>query len=149
LFATHDACKLPVDLVRLYMHEATRVYRDKLVDNKDSDVFDKLMKDAIKKSFEDSIPEADLYKQPMLFCHFAAGIGEPNYMPVQSYPELYKILVDALDNHNEVQTAMNLVLFEVSADINNSLIKLLWILSIQLVLVSFTYKVFCTFRPSS
>lgn len=51
-------------------------------------------------------------KSMNMFCHFASGVGEPKYMPVQSWPSLNKILVDALDNHNEVNAAMNLVLFE-------------------------------------
>jgi len=123
LFATNECCKIPVDLVRLYMHEASRVYRDKLVDDKDIEQFDKLLKDAVKKSFED-MSEIDLYKQPMLFCHFAVGIGEAKYLPIQSYAELNKTLVDALDNHNEMQTAMNLVLFEVSVYSHTSLLVL-------------------------
>jgi hypothetical protein len=42
----------PTDLVRLWQHEAARVYRDKLVDEKDLESYDKLLKDVIKKSFE-------------------------------------------------------------------------------------------------
>ena len=42
LFASSDCCKTPVDLVRLYMHEACRVYRDKLVDVNDVEMFDKV-----------------------------------------------------------------------------------------------------------
>jgi dynein heavy chain len=111
LFGSADCCRTPVDIVRLYMHEAHRVYRDKLVDTKDMEQFDKLMKETIKKSFEE-LNEADIYKQPMLYCHFAQGIGDPKYMPVQVYADLNKLLVDALDNHNEINIAMNLVLFE-------------------------------------
>ena len=96
------------------MHESHRVYRDKLIDEKDIETFDKLLKECIKKSFED-MPETDLHKQPLLFCHFAQGIGDPKYMPVNVYAELNKLLVDALDSHNEINTAMNLVLFEVLA----------------------------------
>jgi dynein heavy chain len=53
-----------------------------------------------------------LFEQPLLFCHFAAGIGEPKYMPVTSWPDISKILNEALDSHNEINAAMNLVLFE-------------------------------------
>ena len=52
LFAGPDCVKSPVDLVRVWMHEAKRVYRDKLVDEKDMETFDKLLKDIVKKAFE-------------------------------------------------------------------------------------------------
>ena len=46
-----------------------------------------------------------------MYCHFAQGIGDPKYMPVTNEQELYKILMEALDGYNEVNAAMNLVLF--------------------------------------
>ena len=52
LFAMSDCAKTPVDLVRLWMHESERVYKDKLVDEADMESYDKLSKDIIKKSFE-------------------------------------------------------------------------------------------------
>ena len=48
----------------------------------------------------------------MIYCHFAAGIGEPRYLPVSGWDSLKKILEEALDSYNEVNAAMNLVLFE-------------------------------------
>jgi len=112
LFATGECCKTPTDLVRLYIHEAYRVYRDKLVDAGDVEMFDKLVKEMVKKAFDD-LNETDVLQQPLLYCHFAQGIGDPKYMPVNVYAELNKLLVDALENHNEINMAMNLVLFEV------------------------------------
>ena len=52
LFSVAETCKTPPELVRLWMHEASRVYRDKLTDEKDFETFDKLIKDVVKKSFE-------------------------------------------------------------------------------------------------
>lgn len=56
--------------------------------------------------------EAALSAKPLMFCHFAGGIGEPKYMQVQQWNELSKTLVEALDGYNEINAAMNLVLFE-------------------------------------
>jgi len=112
LFANAECCKTQMDVVRLFVHEATRVYRDKLVDIADVEMFDKLVREVIKKSFED-LNDADVMHQPLMYCHFALGIGDPKYMPITVYAELNKLLVDALDNHNEINMAMNLVLFEV------------------------------------
>lgn len=47
-----------------------------------------------------------------MYCHFATGIGEPKYMPVQSWDLLSQTLVEALESHNEVNAVMDLVLFE-------------------------------------
>ena len=40
------------------------------------------------------------------------GIGEPKYMPVLNWQSLSKILNDALRSYNELNAAMDLVLFE-------------------------------------
>lgn len=64
-----------------------------------------------KRLFFQDMEEGDVFKQPLLFCHFAYGIGEPKYMHIKSSEDLYKILVDALENYNEINAAMNLVLF--------------------------------------
>lgn len=56
--------------------------------------------------------ETSLNKQPLLYCHFATGIGDPKYMPVSNWKSINKILTDAMDSYNEINAAMNLVLFE-------------------------------------
>ncbi len=57
--------------------------------------------------------DGDVLKaEPLLFCHFATGIGEPKYLPVASWDSLKKTLEEALDSYNDVNAAMNLVLFE-------------------------------------
>lgn len=52
LFCTSECLRAPPDLLQLYLHESTRVYRDKLVEEKDFRVFDKLQADAVKKFYE-------------------------------------------------------------------------------------------------
>lgn len=52
LFTTGDAIKQQSELIRLWMHEATRVYSDKLVDSTDNEAFQKLIMEVIKKNFE-------------------------------------------------------------------------------------------------
>lgn len=51
-------------------------------------------------------------QQPLLYCHFASGIGEPRYLPIKSWESLTKILEEALEAYNEINAVMNLVLFE-------------------------------------
>uniref|UniRef100_A0A670JUX8 Dynein axonemal heavy chain 9 n=1 Tax=Podarcis muralis TaxID=64176 RepID=A0A670JUX8_PODMU len=109
LFSTPECLKAPHDLVKLYLHESSRVYRDKMVDEKDFVLFDKLQTEMVKKFYDDTLEQA---RKMNMFCHFVKGIGEPKYMPVQSWESLNQILVEALENHNEVNSTMNLVLFE-------------------------------------
>ena len=62
LFAMSDCAKTPADLVRLWMHEASRVYRDKLLDEADFDLFDKVLKDCTKKTFEVECPTYCIFR---------------------------------------------------------------------------------------
>ncbi|NXT54658.1 DYH17 protein, partial [Pluvianellus socialis] len=111
LFSTPECLKSPVDLVRLWLHEAERVYGDKLIDERDQKGFEKMLVDTCKKFFAE-LSEDVVFAKPNIYCHFAQGIGEPKYLPVPSWPALNKLLGEALDNYNEVNAAMSLVLFE-------------------------------------
>ncbi|XP_036139541.1 dynein beta chain, ciliary [Monomorium pharaonis] len=112
LFARGDALPLPSHVIRLYAHEATRVYRDKLVEFEDQRIFDQLLLNALRKNIPE-LNETDINsEQPLIYCHFAEGIGEPKYAPVKSWAQLVKLLDQALLNYNELVSAMNLVLFE-------------------------------------
>ncbi|KYO41015.1 hypothetical protein Y1Q_0014129 [Alligator mississippiensis] len=111
LFSTAECLKNPIDLVRLWLHEAERVYGDKLIDEKDQESFGRVLVATCKKHF-DELGETLLFTKPNIYCHFAQGIGEPKYLPVSGWPSLNKLLAEALDTYNEVNAVMNLVLFE-------------------------------------
>ncbi|KAK7113097.1 dynein beta chain, ciliary-like [Littorina saxatilis] len=111
LFSGPDCAKTNNEMIRLWVHEAERVYRDKLVETEDIVLFDKVVKDVIKKNFEEA-DENVVFKQPNIYCHFAEGLGDSKYMPCSDWGKLNKLLVDALDAYNEMNSAMNLVLFE-------------------------------------
>ncbi|XP_032430935.1 dynein axonemal heavy chain 9 [Xiphophorus hellerii] len=112
LFSTSKCMKSPADLLKIYLHESSRVYRDKLVEEQDIQAFDKLQTDTLKKFYEDVEEELQRTRELNLYCHFACGPGEPRYMSVESWSSLSKILLDVLDSYNEVNATLNLVLFE-------------------------------------
>ncbi|NXB13890.1 DYH9 protein, partial [Rhagologus leucostigma] len=112
LFSTPECLKQPQDLVKLYLHESNRVYRDRMVEEMDCNTFDKIQQEMVKKCYDDIEDALEQAKHMNIYCHFAKGLGEPGYRPVPSWEELNQILVEALDNYNEVNAAMNLVLFE-------------------------------------
>ncbi|XP_077481740.1 dynein axonemal heavy chain 9 isoform X2 [Stigmatopora argus] len=112
LFSTAECLKSPLDLLKIYLHESNRVYRDKLVEEKDFQLFDKLQADTVKKFFEDMAESLEKTQKMNLYCHFAHGLGEPRYMAVESWSSLTKNLLEVLDSYNEVNATLNLVLFE-------------------------------------
>ena len=59
---------------------------------------------------KDLEPE-EVRPNPHIYCHFATGIGEPKYLNVSTWDALNKLLTDGLDSYNEMNAAMNLVLF--------------------------------------
>jgi dynein heavy chain len=56
--------------------------------------------------------EEEIFRRPLIYCHFAQGVGDPKYSQVTSWASINKILTDALESYNELNAAMNLVLFE-------------------------------------
>lgn len=110
LYSIPEITKTAPDLIQLWMHEASRVYRDKFIDTKDIETYDKMIIDICRKTFED-IDESVFKPEVNIFTHFSLGIGELKYAPIANYPLLNKILVEALDNYNEMNSMMNLVLF--------------------------------------
>ena len=54
------------------MHEAQRVYGDKLVDADDFELFAKLQREVVKKALEE-VTEKEIFRKPNIFCHFAQG----------------------------------------------------------------------------
>ncbi|XP_041102237.1 dynein heavy chain 11, axonemal-like [Polyodon spathula] len=111
LFSAPDCLKQTADLVQLWLHESSRVYADKLVESKDSELFHKMLLDTAHKYF-DAVGDHILLQRPLIYCHFANGVGDPRYMPVKEWETLKRILVETLDSYNELNAAMNLVLFE-------------------------------------
>ncbi|RXM27080.1 Dynein heavy chain 11, axonemal [Acipenser ruthenus] len=111
LFTAPECVRYPIDLVYLWLHESSRVYSDKLMEEKDVELFTKILIDIGKRYFE-GIDEHIFIHQPLIYCHFAHGVGDPRYFPVSDWEKLHKILTEALEHYNELHAVMNLVLFE-------------------------------------
>lgn len=111
LFANGDCAPNPEMFIRLWAHEATRVYGDKLTDFDDLRTFGGLLLEAIKKGIE-GINDEVVLKQPLIFCHFAESLVDLKYLNVKGWAALNRLLVEAQDNFNEMIGGLNLVLFE-------------------------------------
>ncbi|XP_060906749.1 dynein axonemal heavy chain 11 [Labrus mixtus] len=111
LFAGPESVKQSTDLALLWIHETCRVYSDRLVDVTDLQLFRKLQMETVHECFE-GLEDKEMTKQPLLYCHFSQTGNEPSYTPVKDWSSLNSILTDALESYNELNAAMNLVLFE-------------------------------------
>ncbi|XP_075413447.1 dynein axonemal heavy chain 11 [Tenrec ecaudatus] len=110
-FASPECLQASDDLVRLWLHESSRVYGDKLIDTKDCDLFQKKMLETASRYFE-GVDTCVLLQQPLIYCHFAGGGGDPRYLPLKDWAALRTMLTETLDSYNELHAAMRLVLFE-------------------------------------
>ncbi|TMS10512.1 Dynein heavy chain 11, axonemal [Larimichthys crocea] len=111
LFAGPESVKESADLALLWLHESCRVYSDRLVDVMDVQLFRKLQMETVHECFE-GLEDKKVTKQPLLYCHFAQIGDEASYTPVTDWSTIRSILTDALESYNELNAAMNLVLFE-------------------------------------
>ncbi|XP_019728452.1 dynein heavy chain 11, axonemal isoform X3 [Hippocampus comes] len=111
LFAEPENVENSVDLALLWLHESCRVYSDRLLNVKDVQLFRKLQMDTVHECFE-GVEDEKVTKQPLIFCHFAQVGKESFYTTVTDWCMLRTILTDALESYNELNAAMNLVLFE-------------------------------------
>jgi len=110
IFSQPESFKLPMNLVRLFLHESDRVYCDKLVDTKDIEYFASIQATIAKEKFPDL--EGDkMLEHPRIHCHFAVALGDNKYQPIKDWGSLSNTLGEALNNYNEINAQMNLVLF--------------------------------------
>ena len=75
LFSNKSIFRKELDMVRLYVHEAARVYRDKMVEESDMKAYDKIVNDTCRKWFEEQ-PMEQIMADPLIFTNFAKGTGQ-------------------------------------------------------------------------
>jgi dynein heavy chain len=107
----------PEKFVHLWVHESERVYGDRLVSLEDLNRYNTLALNVVKKVFPNyGSGMARFYAtegaDPLVFCHFADNIQEKLYDLVPSVSKMSEVLEGALSEYNEVNAAMDLVLFE-------------------------------------
>ncbi|CAD7085079.1 unnamed protein product [Hermetia illucens] len=111
LLSRPSSCPKPNDLIRFYVHEAHRVYRDRFLESNDIKSFNTIIRDTFKK-YVDEFDEEFVFAEPLVFCHFAQSLLDQKYMVVKSWSQLLEILVEAQKGYSESIGYMNLVLFE-------------------------------------
>ena len=97
---------------RLMLHEANRVYGDRMVSEGDVERFQEVILKAAKQHMGDFNFE-ELTAEPNIFATFVeeAEGDQKLYLPLEGYDHLSKILTKQLALYNETFAVMNLVLF--------------------------------------
>jgi len=104
-------------MTRLWVHEASRVFYDRLIDENDQGWYTNLVTELCSRYLKMPLSHEDLFeKQPIVFCDFLKGPGtEPEdkfYEEAKALEKVNAILVDYLDEYNvSFPTTMDLVFF--------------------------------------
>lgn len=105
----------PEKVIRLWIHESERIYGDRLVSKQHFDDYKAIMGDLIKKTFSKFTALNKFFQNNpdmLVFCHFAGGLVEKIYEQVPNVDSLFRVLDEALKEYNDLNAAMDLVLFE-------------------------------------
>lgn len=113
--ARQDTIKEPDNLVKLWAHEAERIYGDRMVSAEHLKTFKAFLSDCCKKQF----PRANManyYKEtgadPLVFANFVESLDDKKYDIFPSLDKLSERLTQGLNAYNEFNAVMDLVLFE-------------------------------------
>uniref|UniRef100_A0A3P9B085 Dynein heavy chain 11, axonemal n=1 Tax=Maylandia zebra TaxID=106582 RepID=A0A3P9B085_9CICH len=100
LFALPESIRYPMDLVHLWLHESSRVYSDKLMEEKDLWHVQYFLVCLSCQTLQGIDEETSLFVLFLLSCQ------------ASDWEKLQKTLADALEHYNELHAVMDLVLFE-------------------------------------
>jgi hypothetical protein len=104
----------PEQIARLYMHEASRVYCDRLVSPTEREAFAEILGLAVSSHFGD-YDMAMIQAEPNIFLTFteeAEGSGQKMYTQVADYDHLSRIVTSQLERYHTEHAQMSLVLFK-------------------------------------
>eukprot|EP00232_Nephroselmis_pyriformis_P019075 CAMPEP_0182900652 /NCGR_PEP_ID=MMETSP0034_2-20130328/28990_1 /TAXON_ID=156128 /ORGANISM="Nephroselmis pyriformis, Strain CCMP717" /LENGTH=4527 /DNA_ID=CAMNT_0025034901 /DNA_START=131 /DNA_END=13711 /DNA_ORIENTATION=+ len=102
----------PMKVVRLWVHECERVFKDRMVNEQDMERFEEMRIKMTKKFFEDADME-EVEARPLVYTSFmqTSGDDSPVYTMCDTYDKLRKVLEEKLAEYNENNAVMELVLF--------------------------------------
>jgi len=114
LQAKQEAIVEPDNLVKLWVHEAERIYGDRLVNAEHLAIYKSSCNELVTKSFS----RFNLKKyfgatpEPLIFAQFVAGLDDKLYDQFPTSQALNARLLEALREYNDTNAVMDLVLFE-------------------------------------
>ena len=92
-----------VDLARLFCHESSRVFHDRLIDDTDRKYFNQLLSELVENNFNVSIPKEKFTTSPIMFCDFTKR-GVPSedrvYLELADMKFMSNLLEEYLEEYN-------------------------------------------------
>ena len=106
-------CSAPETFARLWIHETSRVFGDRLINSEDQLWFEKNIAELSTRHLKYPIREDELQSKPIIFADFLRPDQDVRfYEEVKDIPKLTTVLNELLDDYNvSFPTQMNLVFF--------------------------------------
>jgi dynein heavy chain len=102
----------PMQMCKLFVHEAQRVFSDRMVNEEDQLKYQDCLKEVTKKWLH-SEDQTELHAAPNIFTGFhTITSGESKYLPITTFQQLNDCLEGRLLEYNESNSIMELVLFQ-------------------------------------
>uniref|UniRef100_A0A182JL82 AAA+ ATPase domain-containing protein n=1 Tax=Anopheles atroparvus TaxID=41427 RepID=A0A182JL82_ANOAO len=102
----------PMQLMRLFYHEALRIFYDRLINDEDKAYFKQLLQDCCERYFETTVVQPEETVLFGDFLVFGQAAEDRVYEEIKEMKKLKTVLADYLEDYNgTVGTEMNLVFF--------------------------------------
>lgn len=101
-----------MDLVGLWMHEAARCFRDRLINDQDCSWFNKMIFTKLKQNVEELPPNLDVDELSELVYGDFMDRVDKKYIPISDNAKMLEVMQEYLEEYNiTYPTQMNLVFF--------------------------------------
>ncbi|KAL8180179.1 UNVERIFIED_CONTAM: Dynein heavy chain 10, axonemal [Gekko kuhli] len=100
-------------MVRVWRNECLRVFHDRLINEVDKNLVQGHIKVLVEEHFNDDVEQ--VMRDPILFGDFRMALNESEprvYEDIQDYDAAKALFQEILEEYNEMNTKMNLVLFD-------------------------------------
>nr|XP_061842332.1 dynein axonemal heavy chain 10-like isoform X1 [Nerophis lumbriciformis] len=99
--------------VRVWRNECLRIFHDRLIDEKDKNLVQGLIKNLVEENFKANMD--DVMKDPVLFGDYRTALSETEprvYEDLHDYDTSKVLFQEILEEYNDRKSRMNLVLFD-------------------------------------
>uniref|UniRef100_A0A8C4WLB8 Dynein axonemal heavy chain 10 n=1 Tax=Gopherus evgoodei TaxID=1825980 RepID=A0A8C4WLB8_9SAUR len=113
VLTTPERFQTVTQMVRVWRNECLRVFHDRLINEVDKTLVQEHIRALIQEHYKDDLEQA--MRDPILFGDFRMALNEEEprvYEDIQDYDAAKALFQEILEEYNEVNTKMNLVLFD-------------------------------------